>query len=888
MLPCLWPNPPPPRVSWYQQALSQGPQFFEFYETLQRTKGYFPDQFSAKQFSDSRSEPNISSLELTDLALYLWAVHAGVTQDPRFQVVRTGQSVTLNCTQDMNHDYMYWYRQDPGHGLRLIHYSDGPPGTDKGDVPDGYSVSRPSTENFPLMLKSANRSQTSVYFCASSDSTALHGHLLSYYRQEVRGEAHLLDQFPGEQFSDSRSELNLSSLELTDSAVYLCASSQDTALHDQVPLAQKLSYPSSGCVVPDAAMGSRLLCCVSLCLLGAGLVDSEVTQTPKYLIKSRKQQVMLRCSPDSGHRSVYWYQQALVQGPQEVKEKGNISDRFSGIQFSDSHSELNLTSLDLMDSAVYLCASSQDTVLHDQQQPWVPDAAMGSRLLCCVTLCVLGAGLVDSEVTQTPKYRIKSGKQQVTLRCSPESGHLSVYWYQQALARAPNSSFSITTRKLVRKETYQIDSQGNSSIGSGARAGTRTSQKDCLESPSPLSSTLRPEGPLPLVPAPAMSPCLLGCVVFCLLQAGAVHAGVTQDPRFQVVRTGQRTTLKCTQDLGHDNMFWYRQDLGHGLRLIYYSAGVPSSKPGDVPEGYSVSRSNKENFPLTLMSAIRNQTSVYFCASSYSTALHGHLLSVQKVLGAHIQAPSTGNLGPLWATCLQCDPRGHTGAGVVSQSPRHRVTRRGQTVNLRCDPISGHISLYWYRQTLGQGPEFLAYFQNERALDKSGLPKNRFSAERPDSTYSSLKIQPAEPEDSAVYLCASSPTTAWHSHLLPGQLSALGHGPKVLDTTVFYGTCGWLPTHATLAACVCNTIDLILKAISLSSQSFADLYFGVNTDFFFLAVLFIFSNEDKRISLHFNFCVFLSTFKKHFLSFLPFYSSPFQKTVLRRKVSVGM
>ena len=103
----------------------------------------------------------------------------------------------------------------------------------------------------------------------------------------------------------------------------------------------------------------------------------------------------------------------------------------------------------------------------------------------------------------------------------------------------------------------------------------------------------------------------------------------------------------------------------------------------------------------------------------------------------------------------------------MSQSPRHRVAGRGQTVNLRCDPISGHVSLYWYRQTLGQGPEFLTYFQNDQGIDKSGMPKNRFSAERPESTYSYLKIQPVEPGDSAVYLCASSPTTVRHSHLLP-------------------------------------------------------------------------------------------------------------------------
>ena len=67
----------------------------------------------------------------------------------------------------------------------------------------------------------------------------------------MRGEAQLPDRFSAKQFSDFRSELNLSSLELTDSAVYLCASSPDKALHDQVPLAQKLSYPSSGSVVGD-------------------------------------------------------------------------------------------------------------------------------------------------------------------------------------------------------------------------------------------------------------------------------------------------------------------------------------------------------------------------------------------------------------------------------------------------------------------------------------------------------------------------------------------------------------------------------------------------------------------------------------------------------------
>ncbi|CAK6434413.1 unnamed protein product [Pipistrellus nathusii] len=122
-------------------------------------------------------------------------------------------------------------------------------------------------------------------------------------------------------------------------------------------------------------MVPRLLCCLTLCLLGAGPVDSGVTQTPKHLIKARKQQVTLRCSYISGHLSVFWYQQAQNQGLQflteyynkEERTKGSLPDRFSVQQFSDYSSELKVSSLELTDSALYLCASSADTALHARQ-----------------------------------------------------------------------------------------------------------------------------------------------------------------------------------------------------------------------------------------------------------------------------------------------------------------------------------------------------------------------------------------------------------------------------------------------------------------------------------------------------------------------------------------
>uniref|UniRef100_A0A8D2GJG3 Ig-like domain-containing protein n=1 Tax=Theropithecus gelada TaxID=9565 RepID=A0A8D2GJG3_THEGE len=94
--------------------------------------------------------------------------------------------------------------------------------------------------------------------------------------------------------------------------------------------------------------------------------EPGVTQSPTHLIKTRGQHVILRCSPISGHSSVYWYQQALGQGPQfifeyyqkEERGRGNFPDRFSGRQFPNYSSELNVSALLLGDSALYLCASS--------------------------------------------------------------------------------------------------------------------------------------------------------------------------------------------------------------------------------------------------------------------------------------------------------------------------------------------------------------------------------------------------------------------------------------------------------------------------------------------------------------------------------------------------
>uniref|UniRef100_A0A8C9PE43 Immunoglobulin V-set domain-containing protein n=1 Tax=Spermophilus dauricus TaxID=99837 RepID=A0A8C9PE43_SPEDA len=104
-----------------------------------------------------------------------------------------------------------------------------------------------------------------------------------------------------------------------------------------------------------------------------------------------------------------------------------------------------------------------------------------------------------------------------------------------------------------------------------------------------------------------------------------------------------------------------------------------------------------------------------------------------------------------------------TGAGVT-QSPRDEITEERRAEAFWCDPISDHNTLFWYWQTPGGGPEHLIHFQNEAVLDDSQLPKDRFSAERSKGANSTLRIQPVQVGDSAVYLCASSSATAVQRH----------------------------------------------------------------------------------------------------------------------------
>ncbi|KAK7798777.1 hypothetical protein U0070_005759 [Myodes glareolus] len=654
-------------VFWYQQTLGQELKFLiQHFEKIESEKGNIPNRFSVQQFSDYHSEMNMSALQLEDSAVYFCAkpMEAAITQSPRSKMTVTGGKVELSCNQTDNHNYMYWYRQDLGHGLRLIHYSFGAGSTENGDVPDGYKAIRPSLKDFSLILEKASPSQTAVYFCASSSTspgviqsprhiikakggrsfmncTPISGHdtvfwyqqtlgqelkfLIQHYQKTEGEKGNIPSRFSVQQFSDYHSEMNMSALQLEDSE------------H----------------------------------------MEAAVTQNPRSKVTVTGGKVELSCHQTDGHDYMYWYRQDLGHALRLIYysygvdsiEKGDVPDGYKVTRPRTEDFSLILEKAFPSQTAVYFCASSS--------------ASPG--------------------VVQSPRHIIKAKGGRSFVNCTPISGHDTVYWYQQTLGQ--ELKFLIRHYQEMEGEKGNIPSRFSVQQFSDYHSEMNMSALQLEDSAALSSSITEP-----------------------------MEAAVTQSPRNKVTVTGEKVELSCHQTDNRNNMYWYRQDLGHGLRLIYYSYGADNIQKGDVPDGYKVTRPRTEDFSLILEKASPSQTAVYFCASTMGTRLL--CWAVLCLLGAVLSE-----------------------AGVT-QSPRYVIIQERQEVSFWCDPISGHTTLYWYQQPRDQGLQFLTYFQNEAIMDDSQLPKDRFSAVRPNGVNSTLKIQSAKLGDSATYLCASNHTDA--------------------------------------------------------------------------------------------------------------------------------
>uniref|UniRef100_A0A8C3SNL0 Ig-like domain-containing protein n=1 Tax=Chelydra serpentina TaxID=8475 RepID=A0A8C3SNL0_CHESE len=116
-------------------------------------------------------------------------------------------------------------------------------------------------------------------------------------------------------------------------------------------------------------------------------------------------------------------------------------------------------------------------------------------------------------------------------------------------------------------------------------------------------------------------------LVFCF--TGHTDTKITQISSL-VLKRGQTAQLTCRQTDSHNSMYWYQQQQGKGLQLIYYSFGEKNTEKGDIKDGFTASRPQIEVFDLNITSVKIEHSAVYFCASSLDTVLQSHLLPLQK------------------------------------------------------------------------------------------------------------------------------------------------------------------------------------------------------------------------------------------------------------------
>nr|XP_014347132.1 PREDICTED: uncharacterized protein LOC106704494 [Latimeria chalumnae] len=278
-----------------------------------------------------------------------------ITQSPSV-CVKKGQSVQLQCEQDGSDSYMYWYRQDRQEGLRLLFYSVAQGNVEKSDDPPSrFSAQRPSTKSFPLNVTKVESEDTAVYLCASSLDTAVQPD------GDAEQKPHCGDGGRGRKMwcgisvvADATTiEQNSTTLWVKGSTASLyCRQSSD-----DMNMFWYRQYRNAGL---DLIFHS---------VTGSNIQQFNNISSPPSVYNSTGNSLHLHCEQDSSsYYYMFWYQQSRGEALKligyshstgTIQNEEGFKKRFEILRASVYEGSLNISDLTAGDSAVYFCAASE-------------------------------------------------------------------------------------------------------------------------------------------------------------------------------------------------------------------------------------------------------------------------------------------------------------------------------------------------------------------------------------------------------------------------------------------------------------------------------------------------------------------------------------------------
>uniref|UniRef100_A0A5F9DEN2 T cell receptor beta variable 3-1 n=1 Tax=Oryctolagus cuniculus TaxID=9986 RepID=A0A5F9DEN2_RABIT len=108
-----------------------------------------------------------------------------VFQTPKYLISQVGNKKTIKCEQKLGYDAMYWYKQDSKKSLKILFCYNNKELILNETVPSRFSPESPDKAHLNLHVRSLERDDSAVYLCASSLDTALQSHCLPVHKPLV-------------------------------------------------------------------------------------------------------------------------------------------------------------------------------------------------------------------------------------------------------------------------------------------------------------------------------------------------------------------------------------------------------------------------------------------------------------------------------------------------------------------------------------------------------------------------------------------------------------------------------------------------------------------------------------------------------------------------------